>query len=91
MVQNEHVSWRGARHLNHPGPRHSPDWYDQSHEATVLAAGDRMFIACEGGPCQSRLEMFPPRLEVEEREGVYVLVDDGPRDQWRYTFISREA
>jgi hypothetical protein len=91
LVQNEHVSWRGARHLNHPGPRHSPEWYDQSNEATVLTAGDRMFIACEGGPCQSRLEMFPPRLEVEEREGIYVLMDDGPRDQWRYIFIAREA
>lgn len=85
------MTWRGARHLNHPGPRHSPDWYDQTGEATVLATGDRMFIACEGGPSISRLEMFPPRLEVEERDGVYVLVDEGPREQWRYVFIPRRA
>jgi hypothetical protein len=50
-----------------------------------------MLIACEGGPCRSRREMFPPRLEVEEPDGVYVLIDDGPRDQWRYVFMSREA
>lgn len=60
-------------------------------ETTVLVEGDRIFVACEGGPCQSRLEIFPPRLEVEERDGVYVLVDDGPRDQWRYHFIPRNS
>lgn len=91
MGQTVGVSWRGARFLDHPGPRHSPGWYDQSDEAVVLAEGDRLFIACEGGPCQSRLEMFPPRLEVDEREGVYVLDDDGPRDRWRYVFVPRGA
>jgi len=30
----------------------------------------------------------PPRLEIDERDGVYVLVDDGPRDQWRYVFVA---
>ena len=83
------MAWRGARFLNHPGPRHSPHWYDQSGEATVLGPGDRIFIACEGGPSWSRLEIFPPRLEVEEREGTYVLVDEGPRDTWRYVFVPR--
>ena len=83
------MSWRGARHLNHPGPRHSAEWYDQSDEQTVLAEGDRIFIACEGGPSQSRLEMFPPRLEVEEATGTYVLEDDGPRAGWRYVFVPR--
>jgi hypothetical protein len=39
----------------------------------------------------SRLETFPPRLEVDEREGVYVLADDGPRDEWRYIYIPRGA
>jgi len=85
------VSWRGARYLNHPGPRHAPDWYDQSHEATVLAEGDRLLVRCEGGPSQSRLESFPPRLEVEESDGIYVLEDDGPRATWRYVFIPRPA
>ena len=46
-----------------------------------------MLIRCEGGPCSSRVEMFPPRLEVEERDGMYVLRDDGPRDNWCYVFV----
>ena len=55
----------------------------------MLVEGDRVFIACEGGPSQSRLEMFPPRLEVEEPDGTYVLADDGPRARWRYVFVPR--
>ena len=85
------MSWRASRFLDHPGPRHSPHWYDQSAEPTVLEAGDRMFIPCEGGPSTSRLEMYPPRLEVEEREGTYVLRDIGPRDSWLYEFVPRDA
>lgn len=84
------MSWRGARHLNHPGPRHAVDWYDQSGEETALVEGDRILLPCEGGPSQSRLEMFPPRLEVAERGGVYVLEDDGPRSHWRYVFVPNE-
>ena len=83
------MTWRGARHLEHPGPRRSPDWYDQSGEPTVLDIGDRMLIPCEGGPSNSRLESFPPRLEIEEHDGLYVLVDDGPRAQWHYQFVPR--
>ena len=80
---------RRLRIADHPGPRHEPGWYDQSAEATVLEPGDRMLIACDGGPSRSRLELFPPRLEVEERDGTYVLVDDGPREQWTYVFMPR--
>jgi hypothetical protein len=68
-------------------PRHSPGWYDQSAEPVVLAPGDRLFVACEGGPCTSRLETFPPRLEIAERGGTYVLDDTGPRWLWRYLFV----
>jgi hypothetical protein len=71
--------------------RHSERWYDQRDEDIVLQPGDRFFIACEGGPSTSRLEVFPPRLEVEESDGVYVLEEDGPRDQWRYFFMPRKA
>lgn len=68
--------------------RHAASWYDQSGEDAVLRTGDRFLIPCEGGgPSTSRLEVFPPRLEVAEHEGMYVLVDDGPRDQWRYVFV----
>jgi len=85
------MPWRGAKYLDHPGPRHEPGWYDQSAEATILEPGDRMMIRCEGGPCVSRLEMFPPRLEVEERDGVYVLSDTGGRDDWFYEFVPSTA
>jgi hypothetical protein len=81
------VAWRGARFLDHPGPRRSPEHYDQSDEPIRLEAGDRIFIVCVGGPSQSRLEIFPPRLEIEERTGTYVLVDDGARAAWRYEFV----
>jgi hypothetical protein len=73
------------------GPRHSPDWYDQSGEAVVLQEGDRFFVACEGGPSTSRVETFPPQLEVAEQGGIYVLEDDGPRDAWRYVFIPADT
>jgi hypothetical protein len=71
-----------------PGPRHDPTWYDQRAEPVVLEPGDRLLIPCEGGgPSFSRLETFPPRLELEEDGGTYVLVDDGPRDTWRYQWL----
>ena len=82
---------RRSRQTEQPGPRHSPDWYDQRAEPVVLRAGDRMFVACEGGPSASRLEYFPPRLEVPEKGGVYVLADEGPRDTWRYVFVPSDA
>ena len=50
-----------------------------------------MFISCEGGPSVSRLERFPPPLEIEERGGLYVLVDDGPFEEWRYVFVPDEV
>jgi hypothetical protein len=80
-------SWTHPRDLS--GPRHEPDWYDQSGEDVALAAGDRLFIPCEGGPASTRLEHFPPRLEIEERDGTYVLDDSGARSSWRYHFIPR--
>jgi hypothetical protein len=81
------------RHSSYPyagDDRHAPDWYDQSGEAVILEPGDRFLVECDGGPSMSRLEAFPPRLEVQEHDGMYVLVDDGPRDQWRYVFKPRE-
>lgn len=45
-----------------------------------------MLIPCEGGPSSSRLVRYPPPLEIEERGGTYVLVDDGPPEFWRYEF-----
>lgn len=57
----------------------------------MLDEGDRLFVPCEGGPASSRLETFPPRLEVNERDGVYVLVDDGPRATWFYQFVPNDV
>ena len=42
---------------------------------------------CAGGPCLSRLETFPPRMEIEEKTGLYILVDDEPCDWWIYQFV----
>jgi hypothetical protein len=53
----------------------------------ALASGDRLFGPCEGGPCISRLEHFPPRLEIGEQGGTYVLLDVGPRADWKYIFV----
>jgi hypothetical protein len=46
-----------------------------------------LFVPCEGGPSTSLLETYPPRLEVTERGGTYVLEDHGARGQWRYRFV----
>lgn len=60
--------------------------------AAAPEPGERLFIACEGGgPSWTRLETFPPRLEIEEDEGTYVLVDDGPVDDWRYRWLPHGA
>ena len=49
--------------------------------------GERLLIACEGGPSISRLVHHPAPLEIEVRGGIYVLVDDGPVHEWRYVFV----
>jgi len=49
--------------------------------------GERMLLPCDGGPSISRLVTYPPPLEIPERDGTYVLVDDGPPAQWSYTFL----
>jgi hypothetical protein len=49
--------------------------------------GDRMLIACDGGPSVSRLVRYPPPLEIDVGDGVYVLDDGGPVETWRYEFV----
>ena len=71
-----------------PDARHSEGWYGDALGNTALQRGDRMFIRCEGGPCMSRLETFPPRIEIPEKSGIYVLVDDGPPEAWMYQFVA---
>jgi len=55
----------------------------------VLQPGDRMLVRCDGGPSASRLVKFPPPLEIPEKSGLYVLVDDGPVEDWFYVFVPR--
>ena len=55
-----------------------------------MQPGERMLIPCDGeGPSRSRLVRSPPPLEIEEDTGIYVLVDDGAPEAWRYEFIPR--
>jgi hypothetical protein len=46
-----------------------------------------MLLWCRGGPSIGRAERFPPPVEVPVAGGVYVLVDDGPVEQWGYEFV----
>jgi hypothetical protein len=55
-----------------------------------MEEGERMLIRCEGGPSRSRLERYPPSLEVRERDGMYVLQDEGDVENWWYLFVPNE-
>lgn len=52
-----------------------------------MEPGERMLVPCEGGTGLSRLVTYPPPLEVAVEGGTYVLVDDGPPEQWSYRFV----
>ena len=69
-------------------PTHSPEWYQPLIDSGQVRMGDQMLIRCVGGPSISRMEAFPPPLEVVERGGLYVLDDDGPVYAWTYHFVS---
>ena len=46
-----------------------------------------MLLWCEGGPSLGRAVAYPPPLEIEVDDGIYVLVDDGPLHEWHYVFV----
>lgn len=71
--------------------RHWADWYGSALKGSPVRPGDRMFVQCDGGPCTSRLEVFPPSIEIEEVGGLYVLLDDGPIDEWKYLFVPNDS
>ena len=51
--------------------------------------GDRMIVECRGdGPSNGRLVRSPPPLEIEDRGGLYVLVDAGPPEDWYYDWLA---
>lgn len=56
-------------------------------KAGNVDVGERMLLWCEGGPSIGRATTYPPPLEIAVDGGMYVLVDDGPAEQWRYRFI----
>jgi hypothetical protein len=64
--------------------------YVQSDDLVELHPGDRLFIPCRGGSSVSRLERYPPPLEIAERGGLYVLIDDGCREDWHYLSVPDE-
>jgi hypothetical protein len=77
------------RHRPPEGPRHTVEWYvAEGREPPPVGVGERMLIRCEGGPAYSRLERFPPLLEIEVEGGTYVLDDEGPIQHWRYRFVA---
>lgn len=47
-----------------------------------------MLIWCEGGPSMGRAVQFPPPLEIGVEGGMYILVDDGPLEEWHDQFVS---
>ena len=55
-----------------------------------MEVGERMFVWCDGGPSIGRATVFPPPMEIEVDGGMYVLVDDGPAEHWRYTFVASD-
>ncbi len=57
----------------------------------MVEHGERMLIPCRGGgPSNSRLVRYPPPLEIEEPDGIYALVDEGPPESWYYAFVPSE-
>ncbi len=52
-----------------------------------IEEGDRMLVPCRGGPTMVRAVFYPPPIEIETADGIYVLVDDGPPETWLYDFI----
>jgi hypothetical protein len=67
--------------------RDAPRQPDRFSDPFAPREGDRILVPCVGGPSSSRLELYPPPLEVVKRQGTYVLVDDGPRKEWHYSFV----
>jgi hypothetical protein len=56
-----------------------------------MGPGDRMFLWCVGGPAVGRAVVFPPPLEIDVDGGMYVLIDDGSPETWRYEFVADAA
>ena len=53
-----------------------------------VKTGERMFLWCTGGPAVGRAAQFAPPSEIAVDGGIYVLVDDGSPEYWRYEFVA---
>jgi hypothetical protein len=82
------MAFSPAGHSADPEARHSEEWYGDLLRDTPLQRGDRMFIRTVGGPCLSRLEAFPTQIEIPEKSGICLLVDDGPPEAWAHEFVA---
>ncbi len=60
-------------------------------KADSVDVGERMLLWCEGGPSMGRATTYPPPLEIAVDGGMYVLVDDGPVEEWCYRFIEERG
>jgi len=49
-----------------------------------------MLLWCRGGPSVGRATTSPPPFEIGVEGGTYVLVDDGPLEEWHYSFVEAE-
>ena len=56
-----------------------------------MKAGEEMMVWCEGGRSMIKREVFPPRLEIPDDGGMYVLNDQGDPADWRYVFIASKG
>lgn len=56
-------------------------------ETGGMEEGERMFVWCHGGPAVGRAVAYPPPAEIQLDDGIYVLVDDGPPETWRYDYV----
>jgi hypothetical protein len=62
----------------------------RGEQNVLVEDGERLLIPCDGGPAPGRAVTYPPPLELAAAGGIYVLVDEGPAEEWRYQFVPIE-
>ena len=76
------------RHSSYPyrgAGRHSVDWYDQSGEAIVLGVAIASSFGARAA-LDASSRSVPSTAGRRRTRGIYVLVDDDPREDWHYRF-----
>ena len=72
-----------------PGYIHVVLGHSPMCHARPVETGERMLLWCSGRCGHGRGRRFPPPIELAADGGIYVLVDDGPAEDWRYEFVQR--